>query len=771
VAVPGYEVFEVLGKGGMGVVYRARQLGLNRVVALKMILHTEQADEDQQRRFRIEAAAVARLQHPHVVQIHEVGQVSGRPYFSLEYCAGGSLEKELDGTPWEAKAAAQLVERLAEAVAAAHAAGIVHRDLKPANVLLSADGTPKVADFGLARRLDAQTQTKTGAVVGTPSYMAPEQAAGKAQEVGPAADVYALGAILYELLTGRPPFVAVHWMEVVRQVLQEEPVAVRRLQPEVPRDLETVCHKCLEKDPKRRYASAAALAEDLRRFVNDEPIKARHVGSVEKLGRWCRRNPAVAGLTAAVLLLMAVGTAVSTRQAVVANLARADLAAKNAELTEEQAKVQARFELARKAVALFHTGVSEDVLLKNPQLQELRTKLLKEAAGFYADLEKLLAGQTDAKSRQALAEGYVQLGDLTKDWGDMKQALAVQRKALALRRELAAAPGADVEARLEVASSLRAVASLLRNAGDRAGALSAFQEQRELAAALEAEAPTDAVRTQLADGHYGMGTVLLETGKPADALKEYQKARDIWQKLADRNPAVIELQLDLAQSHNDIGNLLVRTGKPEKALLASHKALAIYQKLADANPAVTAFQSYLAITHNLIGRLHAREKRFSEAFVALERGLAILQKLVDANASNTDFTSRLGDSHASRGWAHVRAGHSAEAAADLRRALALWEKAKTLDMDTRFERSRALALLAGLAADGKSGVTADEAAAFADQAVAALRDAVQADRGQHDELKEPDFDRLRGREDFKKLLGELEKKAGKEKPKYKTPGM
>jgi tetratricopeptide (TPR) repeat protein len=201
-----------------------------------------------------------------------------------------------------------------------------------------------------------------------------------------------------------------------------------------------------------------------------------------------------------------------------------------------------------------------------------------------------------------------------------------------------------------------------------------------------------------------------------------------------------------------------QTGKPAEAMNEYQKALTICQKLADASPAATPFQSHLAITHNLIGRLHAREKRFSEAVVALGRGLAIFQKLADVNATNTDYTRRLGDGHAYRGWAHARAGHSAEAAADLRRALALWEKAKTPDVHTRFERSRALALLAGLAADKKSGVTAAEAAAFADQAVAALRDALQAGWGQYDELKEPDFDPLRKREDFQKLVAELERK-------------
>jgi WD40 repeat protein len=307
-SIAGYEVLEVLGNGTMGVVYRARQVGLGRVVALKMILHADHADAEQRHRFRAEAEAAARLQHPHVVQIHEIGEAGGLPFFSLEYCAGGSLEKKLTGVPWEARPAAELVEKLARAVHAAHQAQVVHRDLKPANVLLTADGTPKVTDFGLARRLDAQMQTQSGAVVGTPAYMAPEQAAGK-KDVGPPADVWALGAILYELLAGRPPFRSATPLDTVLQVLSAEPAALRRLRPKLPRDLETVCLKCLRKEPSRRYAGAGELADDLRRFLDGLPVRARPVGVLERAARWARRRPAVAALSALLLAVAAAGLA------------------------------------------------------------------------------------------------------------------------------------------------------------------------------------------------------------------------------------------------------------------------------------------------------------------------------------------------------------------------------------------------------------------------------------------------------------------------------
>ena len=274
--VPGYEVEAVLGCGGMGVVFRARHQRLNRVVALKMAATGAYAGPQERVRFQREAEAIAALHHPNVVQIHDSGDADGRPYFTMEYVEGGSLAQKLDGTPRPARDAASLLVALAGAVQAAHDQGIVHRDLKPANVLLAADGTPKVGDFGLARRLGGEAGlTRPGTAVGTPSYMAPEQARGTADLVGPPADIYALGAVLYEVLTGRPPFRAETAEATVQQLLHQDPVPPSRLNRTVPRDLETVCLKCLSKDARFRYSSAAALADDLSRFLRGESVTAR----------------------------------------------------------------------------------------------------------------------------------------------------------------------------------------------------------------------------------------------------------------------------------------------------------------------------------------------------------------------------------------------------------------------------------------------------------------------------------------------------------------
>ena len=304
--VPGYELLRELGQGGMGVVYLARQVRLNRLVALKMIRSGSLAGTDELQRFQTEAEAVARLQHPNIVQVFEVGEHEGQPFFSLEFCPGGSLDKKLAGSPLPPREAASLVEMLSRAVQALHQANVIHRDLKPANILLAAEGTAKITDFGLAKKLDEASQTQTGSVVGTPSYMAPEQAEGK-KGVGLAVDVYALGAILYECLTGRPPFKAATAMDTVQQVIHTEPVSPRQLQPQLPRDLETICLKCLQKEPRKRYASAAELAEDLRRWQAGEAVKARPVGKIERGLKWMRRHPAAATAYALLLVVVVLG--------------------------------------------------------------------------------------------------------------------------------------------------------------------------------------------------------------------------------------------------------------------------------------------------------------------------------------------------------------------------------------------------------------------------------------------------------------------------------
>jgi tetratricopeptide (TPR) repeat protein/tRNA A-37 threonylcarbamoyl transferase component Bud32 len=371
-SVPGYEILGELGRGGMGVVYKARQLHLNRVVALKMILAGAHAGPDAIVRFLHEAETIARLKHPLVVQVHEFGTHEGKPFFSLEYMEGGSLADRLQGEPLTPAEAARLIETIAGAVQAAHEQGIIHRDLKPPNVLLTADGTPKITDFGLAK-LGTSALTATGDVLGTPCYMAPEQAVGHAKGVGPGADIYALGAMLYELLTGKPPFKGGSAWETIQLAIGLEPVAPRQLQPRVPRDLETICLKCLQKEPSKRYASAAALADDLRRFREGEPIAARPVGTTERLWRWCRRKPVIASLTAALSLVVVGAIAGLTHLWLVAD-------AERSAAVHERGRAEENAQAARQ---------------QQTQAEE-KTRLAKAEADKATRIAQLLAGMFEA---------------------------------------------------------------------------------------------------------------------------------------------------------------------------------------------------------------------------------------------------------------------------------------------------------------------------------------------------------------------------------------
>jgi serine/threonine protein kinase len=920
---PGYELREEIGRGGMGVVYRARDTALDRDVAVKLLSPRYPPDSLPAQRFLGEARITGQLQHPGIPAVHQVGTLAdGRPFLAMKLIKGSTLEAILKRRTDPSADRGRLLasfEAVCQAVGYAHAHRVIHRDLKPSNVMVGAFGEVQVMDWGLAKVLGEETaatvdalaaeqtqawmplsatpeagshtqagslvstlrtrawmplsatpeagsHTQAGSLVGTAAFIAPEQAVGEIERVNERSDVFGLGALLAVILTGQPPYVGETFEAVRVQAVRGklEDCFARLDASGAEPELVALCKRCLAFEPADRPADAGAVAQAVAAFraAADERARRAELERVRVEGEQAtararsaerRKRRRLALGAAAVLAVAAVGglTAVLAVQ----RRANADLAAKNAELAGEQAKVEARFELAQKAIALFHTGVSEDALLKNPQFKELRTRLLKEAARFYADLEKLLAGQTDAKSRKALAAAYSQLGELTDRIGDKKEALAVHRKALAVRRELAAAAGADVKTRLDVARSLRAEGILLYYTGDRAAARRAWEEQRDIATALEAESTTAAVRAVLAQSHSTIAVLLVETGKPAEALQAFQKALAIQQKLADAHPAAAGYQSDVALSHNNIGTMLLRMGKPEEALTAWRKALtitqklahahpavadfqsalagthnnigellsqrgkpaevlqayqealairqklaaahpavadfqsdlaashssvgyllsqtgkpaealrahqealAIRQKLADAHPAVTRFQRTLAQSHNLLGRLLAREQRFAEAFTALDAGLAIRRKLTEADPKNTEYPTDLGYSHAYRGWALVRSGQPSRGAADLQQAVALWARARAPNTETRFERSRALAMLAGLGGEAKSDVTTAEAAAFADQSVAALRDAIKAGWNRPSELEEPDFDALRSRADFRELVAEVEKKA------------
>jgi tetratricopeptide (TPR) repeat protein len=674
--LPGYEILGELGRGGMGVVYKARQIGLNRLVALKMILAGGHASAGELDRFRTEAEAVARLQHPNVVAIHEVGEQNGLPYFSLEYCEGGSLAARLDGTPWEPANAAALGETLARAMQAAHARGIVHRDLKPANILLAGDGKPKIADFGLAKQLDSGPgRTASGAIMGTPSYMAPEQAGG-AKDVGPAADVYALGAVLYELLTGRPPFKAPTDLDTMLQVVSDDPVPPTRLQPKTPLDLETICLKCLAKEPARRYPAAEAMAEDLHRFRVGEPIAARPVGRLERGRRWCRRNPALAGSLAAIALALVLGAAVSTAFGMRANR-NAERANRNAERADrEAAAAVAARNRTREALDAMVSGVTGDSLATQTTLSEEQKRFLQSVLTYYEEFAA--EPGEDSEGRQRLAKAHMSLGTIRYRLGQHDEGGREFSQGVLLWKQLAAEYPAVLAYRQVLARSHNNLGILLAGQGKRPEAEAAYRAALAVREKLAADYPAvSAYRQDLAGSHNSLGALLAGQGKRPEAEAAYRAALAVQEKLAADHPAVPAYRQDLAGSHNNVGALLAGQGKRPEAEAAYRAALAVREKLAAEHLAVPAYRQDLAQSHHNLGALLAGQGKRPEAEAAYRTALAVREKLAADHPAVPAYRQDLAQSHNNLGALLAGQGKWPEAEAALRAALVLKEKLAT----------------------------------------------------------------------------------------------
>jgi serine/threonine protein kinase/Tfp pilus assembly protein PilF len=622
--LPGYEILGELGRGGMGVVFKARQLSLNRVVALKMVLAGSRADPEGLARFRREAEAVAALQHPNIVQIYEVGEHEGRPFFSLEFCPGGSLERRVRRTPLPPAEAARLLVTLAHAVHYAHERGVVHRDLKPANILLAAsdladpaesqaaDLIPKVTDFGLAKRLETPGgQSASGQLLGTPSYMAPEQARGDNQLVGPLADVWALGATLYELLTGRPPFLGASWMETLGQVLSQEPVPPRRLQPGVPRDLQTICLKCLHKEPARRYGSAAALAKDLERFLADEPIKARPTSRWERVVKWARRRPAVAALIGVSALTVVSLLAVSLWF--------------NVKLTAEAERAEANLLKARSAVDHMYTQVAEKWLAQEAQLEEVQREFLEKALGFYTDFLREQGG--DPAVLEETARAHRRVADIQMKLGRQREAERAYREALTLVERLAAGrPGQPAH------------------------------------------------RQELAAIHARLGTLFKETSRPAEAEGAFRQAVAVQEVLVAEFTEAAAYRQDLALSHNNLGIFLLRSGRPEEAEQAFRDALRHRRLLAERHPQEAEYRSEVGGTLNNLAVLLRERGELMEALSLLRQAIAHQQRALRANARHVGYRRFLRQHYWNAANTLELLGESAAAEGDYRRTLTESEK-------------------------------------------------------------------------------------------------
>jgi formylglycine-generating enzyme required for sulfatase activity/tRNA A-37 threonylcarbamoyl transferase component Bud32 len=580
--VAGYVLLEQIGRGGMGVVYKARQEGLNRIVAIKTILAGADAGDDDLERFRAEAEAVARLRHENIVQIYQVGTLDEGgtrvPFMALEYIDGGGLDKQIAGTPWAPRKAAELIETLARAIHSAHQAEIVHRDLKPANVLLTASGTPKVTDFGLAKRLDADAgRTRSGSILGTPSYMAPEQARGDIGAIGPATDVYALGAILYELLTGRAPFKSPTVWDTVQQVIEQPPVPPTQFQGNAPRDLETICLKCLAKEPAHRYPSAAALADDVRLFLDGKAIHARPAGGMEKAWRWCRRNPWLASTAAAAVIALISGTAISSYFAVragdnarmaadKAQQAEANAAVADANARQAEANAAAADENARRANRLaayaarqrdlslesFNTLLTEvqERLADTPAMRQIRDRLVETAV---RGLDRLAeAGPVDVGADRGLADARLRLAQSFERLGNSGAARKEYEAALAAFDAIARAQPGDLGATVLVAA-VRSDLSGLIAVSDPAAARS---HARAAAAALGPRPGSPAARAVLATVCLRLGRFLQEDGDRVGAERELRRGLTLREELSASTPDDVGRRLAVLEAFQAIGELL-----------------------------------------------------------------------------------------------------------------------------------------------------------------------------------------------------------------------
>jgi tetratricopeptide (TPR) repeat protein/tRNA A-37 threonylcarbamoyl transferase component Bud32 len=634
-AIAGYEVLQRLGAGGMGVVYKARHKELSRLVALKMIRGSAAADAEQLARFRREAQAAARLQHPNIVQVYEVGVCAGRPYLALEYLDGGSLAQQLTAGPRPARLAAELVATLARAVEAAHQQGVLHRDLKPANVLLTADGMPKVADFGLAKWLPGPTEeatstpsqhTQSGALLGTPNYMAPEQALGKSTELGPAADVWALGAILYETLTGRPPFQAPTILETLEQVRMQEPVPPRRLQPKLSRDLEAICLKCLEKEPARRYRSAEALADDLERWRRGEPIAARPVSAASRAGRWCRRNPMPATLGGAAALLLA--TILATLSVSTILIWRAQQKTQEALEQEERARQEAdaNFRMACAVVNQELHQVQAKLLADVPQMTTVQRVLAENALKFYRDLPP--ARQSERVVRLGLAQAHVGVGLANRKLGQHAAAAAALDEGIAILDKLAADFPDVVEYPYERALAWARLGEIHYVSAAMGPAEKAYTRARELFQTLTpAFPPRSQCHEALADVQHDLATVLDDSGRSSEAIALYRQTLKLRQELVDQEPTASRRRHGLALTSHNLGVLLEATNDAAAAEKLWQRAVELHEQLVAEFPTVSDYRRELARDLTSLANLLRKSGRRAPAEAAYRRALVLRQRL------------------------------------------------------------------------------------------------------------------------------------------------
>jgi tetratricopeptide (TPR) repeat protein len=679
-----YELLEEIARGGMGVVYRARQVSLNRPVALKMILAGELASAADVRRFRQEAEAAARLDHPNILPIYEVGEHEGQHYFSMKLLGGGSLAvrggQRATGSKEDQRRTAQMVAEVARAVHYAHQRGVLHRDLKPANVLLDQDGQPYVTDFGLAKRVQADpgasttgaALTQSGAILGTPGYMAPEQARAE-KGLTIAADVFSLGAILYELLTGQPPFQGSSPLDTVLAVLNLEPRPPRSLVPGIPRDLETICLKCLQKDPARRYASAEALAADLDRWLEGEPIQARPVGKAERLWRWCRRNPVVAGLTAALFCVLLSALAGLTALWLHAEERRRDAEAAQEQMRQQKERANQNLATARQAVEQYLRKTAMHPRLRAGDFADLRKELLATAVPFFEEF--VMQTKDDPYLEHERGRAYAELAFAHREMGETEKALAAFKQSLAINTGLAAKHPEDPSHRANVAVTQAALALEFTQQGKHQEAEAGHREALCIREQLIAEFPKRPIyRFELATTLQHYSSLLAFLGRPDEADAAQERALQICRKLTAEFPDEAGYRSFLAGLIGNSGRRLAGRGQADQAKAAYREARALFEDLAREFPGEPGYQDELAVHLSMAGALHRQLAESAEAEATYRRAVEIREKLKADFANIPLYSHRLGDTWGALAVVLSEAGKNGEAEKAYAEALAIHKR-------------------------------------------------------------------------------------------------
>jgi tetratricopeptide (TPR) repeat protein len=683
-----FTIVRELGHGGFGIVYLAIDPTVARPVALKVPRPDLHLTSQLLERFRQEARAAGALDHPNIVPVYEAGEVDSISYIAAAFCPGMSLARWLEDRkePVPMRLAAELVAQLADGVENAHSRNILHRDIKPANVILwCADSDkpetastllPKITDFGLAKSLIADRKTEltaAGAILGTPNYLAPEQTEAGRRPIGPAVDIYGLGAILYEMLTRRAPFASDSVLETLRQVRFDEPISPRQLRAQVPRDLETICLKCLEKNPHRRYGTAAALAADLRRFTHDEPIQARPVSPVERLMRWCRRNPLAAGLAAGLMLAIVVGVG-----GVVSQWLRAEDKAereRNEHRLAERSRLAALAERdhanasrdrARAAVVrMTQAGID---LYKQPGQQSAGRKIIEEAVTFH---ESFVADKSDDPSviRDA-ARAWRSVAYYRDELGQHKAAIEAERRSIALF-EMLLATAPDDSTRLELARQKRRLAYFHAILSQLADAIKAYEEAITAFRVLCAQAPDNVeYKLNLANALMNFADVVAEDF-PNRAEHLYREAMTIHEQCLEATPQDDLCRTERALGMESMGWLLWhRDRSPHSAELLSG-AINAFRQLAHERPEIENFRWYAARSRQVAGRIAAGQHRLADAEKEFQAGITEFEDLRKRAPQTVQYTRHVFSTLVEYGELQRRNGRFAEAEATLRKAVDL----------------------------------------------------------------------------------------------------